>query len=92
MECVPVLWKIYLSLYEMYNRSSLLDSPPSIIFMQLKEMIEIGLQTITFYYYSGSQNNIVKWLISPYKDHYMKCNLTINFSINFQLIVRLHFI
>ena len=58
------LWKIYLSFYEIYNRSSLFDSPPSIIFMQLKEMIEIGLQTIAFYYYAGSQSDIIKWLIS----------------------------
>ena len=58
------IWRLYVRLFDLCKKSSLIDSPPAILIIQSKEALEIALQTIAFYFYGGSQSDFIKFVNS----------------------------
>ena len=56
------IWRYYCVLFKFYLQSVKIDSPVAVMSLQIKEIIEIILQTTVFYYYGGSQASFIKWI------------------------------
>lgn len=61
-QALPPVWKLYVKSLQFYAHYFTYDSPMTIVWLQIREMVEIILQTCALYYYGGSQNSFIKWL------------------------------